>query len=117
MAAGKSMANEVIERLPQDYEQMLGRRFENGVDLSGGEWQKVALARAYLRDAQLLDSRRAHRRARCPQRVRSISAFRRADDWEDGTVYFASFFNRADGRPHRRACSTDRLPKMEITNS
>ena len=54
MAAGKSMANEVIERLPHDYEQMLGRRFENGVDLSGGEWQKVALARAYLRDAQLL---------------------------------------------------------------
>ncbi len=53
-AAGKSMANEVIERLPRDYEQMLGRRFENGVDLSGGEWQKVALARAYLRDAQVL---------------------------------------------------------------
>src|SRR5882724_4029187 len=54
LAAAKSMANEVIERLPHDYEQMLGRRFENGVDLSGGEWQKVALARAYLRDAQLL---------------------------------------------------------------
>ena len=53
-AADKSMANEVIERLPRDYEQMLGRRFENGVDLSGGEWQKVALARAYLRDAQVL---------------------------------------------------------------
>jgi ATP-binding cassette, subfamily B, bacterial len=53
-AADKSMANEVIERLPRDYEQMLGRRFGNGVDLSGGEWQKVALARAYLRDAQVL---------------------------------------------------------------
>jgi ATP-binding cassette subfamily B protein len=53
-AAGKSMANEVIERLPRDYEQMLGRRFDTGVDLSGGEWQKVALARAYLRDAQVL---------------------------------------------------------------
>ncbi len=53
-AAAKSMADEVIERLPRDYEQMLGRRFENGVDLSGGEWQKVALARAYLRDAQVL---------------------------------------------------------------
>ncbi len=53
-AAYKSMANEVIARLPRDYEQMLGRRFDRGVDLSGGEWQKVALARAYLRDAQVL---------------------------------------------------------------
>ena len=53
-AARKSMADHVIERLPQGYEQMLGRRFDQGVDLSGGEWQKVALARAYLRDAQLL---------------------------------------------------------------
>jgi ATP-binding cassette, subfamily B, bacterial len=54
VAADKSMADEVIGKLPREYEQMLGRRFENGVDLSGGEWQKVALARAYLRDAQVL---------------------------------------------------------------
>src|SRR5208337_1743482 len=53
-AAEKSMADEVIRRLGGRYEQMLGRRFDGGVDLSGGEWQKVALARAYLRDAQLL---------------------------------------------------------------
>ena len=53
-AAYKSLAQQVIERLPRDYEQMLGRRFETGVDLSGGEWQKIALARAYLRDAQVL---------------------------------------------------------------
>jgi ATP-binding cassette subfamily B protein len=53
-AAHKSLADEVIHKLPGGFQQMLGRRFETGVDLSGGEWQKLALARAYLRDAQLL---------------------------------------------------------------
>jgi ATP-binding cassette subfamily B protein len=53
-ASRKSLADGVIDRLPRGYEQMLGRRFDEGVDLSGGEWQKIALARAYLRDAQLL---------------------------------------------------------------
>jgi ATP-binding cassette subfamily B protein len=53
-AAVKSLAKSVIDRLPDGYDQMVGRRFEGGVDLSGGEWQKFALARAYMRDAQLL---------------------------------------------------------------
>jgi len=53
-AAEKSMADDVVRKLPGEYEQQLGRRFENGVDLSGGEWQKLALGRAYLRDAQVL---------------------------------------------------------------
>jgi ATP-binding cassette subfamily B protein len=52
-AAQKSLADAVIAKIG-GYDQMLGRRFETGVDLSGGEWQKIALARAYLRDAQLL---------------------------------------------------------------
>jgi ATP-binding cassette subfamily B protein len=53
-AARKSRADSILARLPQDLDQMLGRRFEGGVDLSGGEWQKIALARAYLREAQVL---------------------------------------------------------------
>ena len=53
-AARKSQALQVIRKLPEGYGQMLGRRFEGGVDLSAGEWQRIALARAYLRDAQLL---------------------------------------------------------------
>jgi ATP-binding cassette subfamily B protein len=53
-AARKSLAKNVIDRLPNRYDQMVGRRFEGGVDLSGGEWQKFALARAYMRDGQLL---------------------------------------------------------------
>jgi ATP-binding cassette subfamily B protein len=53
-AARRSLANEVIERLPKGYDQVIGKRFSSGVDLSGGEWQKVAIARAYMRDAQVL---------------------------------------------------------------
>lgn len=53
-AAQRSLADTVAARLAGGFEQMLGRRFEGGVELSGGEWQKVALGRAYMRDAQLL---------------------------------------------------------------
>ncbi len=53
-AAERSLADEVIRRLPAGYDQVIGKRFRTGVELSGGEWQKIAIARAYMRDAQLL---------------------------------------------------------------
>jgi ATP-binding cassette subfamily B protein len=53
-AAARSQADEVIAKLPARYEQMIGKRFRNGIELSGGEWQKIAIARAYMREAEVL---------------------------------------------------------------
>lgn len=53
-AAMKSYAENLIRKLPNGYDQLLGCRFEGGMELSGGEWQKIAIARAHLRDAQVL---------------------------------------------------------------
>ena len=53
-AARASQADEVIEGLAGGYDQRIGKRFKNGIELSGGEWQKIAIARAYMREAEVL---------------------------------------------------------------
>jgi ATP-binding cassette, subfamily B, bacterial len=76
-APERSLADSVAQRLAGRYDQMLGKRFEGGVDLSGGEWQKVALARAYMRDAQLLilDEPTAALDARAEYEVSPLASF------------------------------------------
>jgi len=83
-AAQRSGADEVAAALPEGYDQLVGRRFKTGVDLSGGQWQKIAIARAYMRDAQvmILDEPTAALDARAEfevfQRFRELSRQRTA---------------------------------------
>ncbi|MFD1950325.1 ABC transporter ATP-binding protein [Sphingomonas arantia] len=83
-AATAALADGVVAKLPDGYDQMIGKRFRNGVDLSGGEWQKMAIARAYMRDAEvlILDEPTAALDARAEyevfERFRELSAGRSA---------------------------------------
>ena len=99
------------------YRQMLGRRFDDGVDLSGGEWQKVALARAYMRDAQvlILDEPTAALDARAEYEV--FVRFNRADGRPDGGRHLAPLLHGAHGRPHHRAERTARSSSRARTTT
>jgi ATP-binding cassette, subfamily B, bacterial len=82
-AARKSLADTLVSRFDNGYGQMLGRRFDGGVDLSAGQWQKIALARAYMRDAQvlILDEPTASLDAKAEYEV-----FQRFDDLTSGKM-------------------------------
>ena len=113
----KSMADEVIEQGARQYEQMLGRRFEGGVDLSGGEWQKVALARAYLRDAQvlILDEPTAALDARSEYEVfRTVCG---TDGGQNGACLFRIGFRPCAWRTASWCWRTGGLRKKEATTS
>ncbi len=101
-SAEKSLAAAVIGSLTNGYDQMLGRRFEGGVDLSTGQWQKLALARAYMRDAQILilDEPTASLDARAEFEV--YQRFVELTTGQNGSPYLAPLLDRSDGRPHHR---------------
>ena len=102
---------------PAGYRQMLGRRFEDGVDLSGGEWQKIALARAYMRDAQvlILDEPTAALDARAEYEV--FVRFSELMAGRMAVAHLAPLLDGAHGRPDRRAAKTARSRNRARTRS
>jgi ATP-binding cassette subfamily B protein len=99
-SAERSLAADVIQRLPLQYEQPLGRQFAKGRDLSGGEWQKIAIARAYMRNADfiILDEPTASLDAKAEAAV--FAALQAARRRQDCAAHFAPLLDRPDGRPH-----------------
>ena len=99
-AAERGRADEVIARLPGGYDQPVGRKFRGGMDLSGGEWQKIAIARAYMRDARMPDFGRADGGARCAGGIRGVPAVQGAECRPHLGADLAPVLERAHGRPH-----------------
>ena len=102
-SAVKSGADRVITRLPKGYDTTLGRWFDEGYQLSGGEWQKVALARAFMRDAAILilDEPTASLDARAEYEI--FAHMKELTAGQDGRVHQPPLQHGAPGRPHLRA--------------
>ena len=100
LAAKKSLADFLIDRLPKGYDQMVGRRFEGG---RGPFRRRVAEARPgprlYAR-RPIADPGRAYRHPGCAGGVRSVPAFRGTDPRSHGGADFPQVFHRAHGRPY-----------------
>ena len=113
-AARQSLADSVVAKLPDGYEQVIGRRF-GGVDLSGGEWQKIAPGPRLHARRPAADPGRTDRRPRRPRRVRSVPALQGVDPGQNRRAHLPPLQHRAHGRPHpghrKRPVRRDRLPR------
>ena len=78
-AAERSLADTVIEKLPDQFDQMIGRRFAGGVELSGGEWQKNGAGTGLYAGCATAHSGRTYRCSRCPRRVSGVRTIHRTD--------------------------------------
>jgi ATP-binding cassette subfamily B protein len=101
-AARRSGAHDVIQKLPKGYETQLGREFEGGEELSIGQWQKVALARAFFAPLAGHRARRADQRAGPARRGRGVRQVPRAGRGPGGDLDLAPLVHGEDGRPHLR---------------
>ena len=103
-AAEKGMADQFLDRLPKGYDTQLGRWFENGVELSIGQWQKIALSRAFMReraDILVLDEPTASMDAQAEATV--FETFWTLGKRQNGHSNFTQIFNRAYGRANHCA--------------
>jgi len=99
VAAQRGGAEELVKGLPHEWETMLGKWFDEGVNLSGGEWQKVALSRAFMRDVRILVLDEPDLSPGRAGGVRALRAPAVADPGADGGLHLAPLLDGAAGGP------------------